>query len=221
MEHELWGKHVSEGEPSLDLPSENNKPSHFCKGHALLAQVCTYSLAFGLLSILFHSSWRATAHTWVNTLCSSSCPVRSLFATAEDHWPLQGPPFVFILHSAHCRAWLRPQINLTSPALSVRTHEGHRIERPSQKSLQILPVPSKQDSQRCALPQEADIAQPLRSGREGSFTTRTLIVSALVMSACFAANSSLPLSPNPPSHSLCQSCQQINPRLPTTHSSLS
>lgn len=73
----------------------------------------------------------------------------------------------------------------------------------------------------CALPQEGDIAQPLRFGPEASFTTRTLIVSALVMSACSAANSFLPLSPNSPSHSICQSCQQINPRLPATHSPLS
>lgn len=82
------------------------------------------------------------------------------------------------------------------------------------KSLQILLVQSKQDSQQCALPQEADIGQPLRSGLEGQFTTRTLIVSALMMSAYSAANSFLPLSPNSASHSLCQPCRQINPWAP-------
>lgn len=87
------------------------------------------------------------------------------------------------------------------------------------KSLQILFMQSKQDAQQCELPQEPDIAQPLCSGREGSFTTRTLIVSALVMSARSAANSFMPPSSNSPFHSECQSCQQINPS--TTRSSLS
>lgn len=53
------------------------------------------------LSLCFHDSWQATAHTWVNTLCSSSCPIHSLSlsVTDEDHWLLQGSLFVFILHT--------------------------------------------------------------------------------------------------------------------------
>lgn len=89
------------------------------------------------------------------------------------------------------------------------------------KSLQILLMQSKQDSQQCELPQEADIGQPLRSGLEGSFKTRSLIVSARVMSARSAANSFMPLSPNSSFHSVYQCCQRINPWLSTAHSSLS
>lgn len=129
------------------------------------------------------------------------------------------PSFVSILRSAHCqahRAQLQPQINLTSPALSISTPEGRHSVRPT-------PNPSKSSS--CRASRTHSSVHYLRrltwlgpSGLDwrAHFQTRTLIVSALVMSACSSANSFLPLSPNPP-----KSCQQINPWLPTTHSSLS
>lgn len=176
---------------------------------------------------MFHSSWQATTHTWVNTLRCSSCPVRSrsLFVTGEDHWLLQGP-FV-CLHSPF-GSLSGSQGSAPNAAQSHFTSTVRWDTRgtPRQKGPPKIPPNPPRAEQAgltavCALPQEADIAQPLRSGLEASFTTRTLIVSALVMSACSAANSFLPLSPNSPSHSVCQSCQQINPWLPTTHSSLS
>lgn len=68
-------------------------------------------------------------------------------------------------------------------------------KRAHPKSLKILPVQSKQDSQQHELAQEADMAQSRRSRLEGSFTASALIVLDAVMSARAAANSFMSLSP--------------------------
>lgn len=123
---------------------------------------------------------------------------------------------VFVcLHSSFCS--LSDQSHFTS-TVYLDTRGDATSKRPTQN-------PSKSSSCRASrthssmhyLRRGADIAQPLRSGLVGSFTTRTLIVSALVMSACSAANSFLPLSPNSSSRSVYQSCQQINPWPPRPH----
>lgn len=83
------------------------------------SQVCTYSLTFNLLSILFCSSWQAATHTWVNTL-AVALVLSALSATDEDHWLWQRPQFFFIPFTAGITGLSTDyKIHVTSPAPSM------------------------------------------------------------------------------------------------------